>query len=111
MQFEEIVQRWFDEEWSGSLLLPDGWYGRPYDNQHRLTSMNELEGVLSVTLDENLTLHFEGLRAVEARKEELVFGPFDKLRFVCGSFGSDGKCEAKEYFAGAVRILSGLGVR
>jgi hypothetical protein len=80
MRFADIIQKWFKDEWGGSLVLPDGWYGRPYDNQHSLTSIDELGEALTLVLDQKLTLRFENLNSVEVRNRELVFGPFDKLK-------------------------------
>ena len=109
MSFTNTIQRWFKEEWGGSVLLPDGWYGRPYDSQHVLTSVDEAGEALTVTLDGKLTLHFEGLKSVEARKGELVFGAFDKLRFDWETYGTDLKRGTKEYRSGEAKIVSAPG--
>jgi len=106
MNFTITIQQWFDDEWGGSLLLPDGWYGRPYDNQHMLTSVKESGSTLTIVLDEKLTLHFEGLKSVRAQKHELTFGSFQKLRFDWENFGTDGGCGSKEYQDGEVKILT-----
>jgi hypothetical protein len=105
----DAVQRWFAEELGGSLLLPDGWYGRPHDNQHALTSVDETGEVLTIILDRKPTLRFEGLKSVESRKGELVFGPFDKLRFDWETYGADVKRGTKEYEFGEAKIVSGPG--
>lgn len=107
MRFTDTIQRWFNNECGGSLLLPDGWYGRPYDNQHALTSIDESGSMLTMILDRKLTLRFEGLEAVKAQERELVLGPFEKLRFDWESFGTDGRRGAKEYQSGEVKILTG----
>lgn len=107
MSFAKTVQDWFKDEWGGSLLLPDGWYGRPYDNQHALTCVEESGDTLTIVLDRKLTLRFEGLKSVKAQKRELTFGPFEKLRFDWESFGTDGGRGTKEYRNGEVKILTG----
>ena len=107
MSFTNTVQQWFKDEWGGSLFLPDGWYGRPYDNQHALTSVEESGSALTIVLDRKLTLHFEGLKSVKAHKRELTFGPFEKLRFDWESFGTDGGHGTKEYQGGEVKVLTG----
>lgn len=106
MNFTPTIQHWFNTEWGGSLLLPDGWHGRPYDNQHALTSVEESGGTLTVVLDQKLTLRFEGLKSVKAQKQELIFGPFEKLRFDWESLGPGEQRGTKEYFAGEVKILT-----
>lgn len=109
MNFTNTVQRWFKDEWGGSLLLPDGWYGRPYDNQHALTSIEESDDTLTIVLDRKLTLRFDGLKSVKVQERELTFGPFEKLRFDWESFGTDGKRGNKEYQTGEVKILAAPG--
>jgi len=109
MRFTEIVQKWFKDEWGGSLVLPDGWYGRPYDNQHALTSIDELGEALTLILDQKLTLRFENLKSVEVRDRELIFGPFDQLCFQWEAYGSGGQHGAKEYQAGEVKIVPAPG--
>ncbi len=107
MNFVDVIKRWFETEWGGSLLLPDGWYGRPYDNQHALTSVEESDERLVIILDRKLILRFEGLKAVKTEKHTLVLGPFEKLSFDSESLNTDGKLVTKEYQTGEVRILTG----
>lgn len=105
----ECVQRWFIEEKSGSLMLPDGWFGRPFDNQHELTSLVESNSDLTIILDGNLTLYFYGLESVETRKKELVFSRFHNLRFEWQDAGGSGEGHSAEFGAGEVKIVSAPG--
>ncbi len=105
MRFTNVIKQWFKKEWGGSLMLPDGWYGRPYDNQHSLTSVSESEDALGLILDQKLELRFEGLKSVCPRHHELVFGPFDRLRFEWEAY-DDGRRLMKEYRTGEVKIVS-----
>ena len=109
MRFANIIQKWFKDEWGGSLVLPDGWYGRPYDSQHAVTSIDEWGESLVVILDRKLTLRFEGLKSVEVRKRELVFGPFDELRFEWEAYGTGDERGVMEYRTGEVRIVPAPG--
>lgn len=103
--FVKTVQTWFETEWGGSMVLPDGWFGRPYDNQHMLTSVQQDGDKLIIVLDEILRLEFEGLDSVQTGKHELIFGPFNKLRFEWTPYGG-GKLTTQEYHAGEVKIVS-----
>ena len=105
MSFANTVQTWFDTEWGGSMVLPDGWFGRPYDNQHALTSVEQDGDTLTVVLDEILRLRFEGLGSVHAGKHELIFSQFDKLCFEWTPYGG-GKLTTQEYAGGEVKIVS-----
>jgi hypothetical protein len=107
MQFKSIIENWFKNETGGSLFLPDGWYGRPYDNQHLLTYINETDDELTITLDGKLTLHFIGLRKVEAQKGELILNDFNTLRFDWETYGKNSKRGTKQYTEGPVKILVG----
>ncbi|MHB1530020.1 MAG: hypothetical protein ACYCXT_11450 [Acidiferrobacteraceae bacterium] len=105
MLFADIIQQWFKDEWGGGLVLPDGWYGRPYDSQLSLTSVAESGDTLTLVLQKKLTLHFRGVKAVERRNRDLVIGPFDRLRFEWESFGDDGSHGAKDYQSGEAKIV------
>ena len=109
MRFTHIIQKWFKDEGGGSLVLPDGWYGRPYDDQHAVTSIDESGEALALVLDQKLALHFEGLKSVQVWKRELVFGPFDKLCFEWEAYGTGGEHGAKEYGTGEVKIVPAPG--
>ena len=105
MTFLETIENWFETEWGGSMVLPDGWFGRPYDNQHLLTSVYENGEELRLTLDEILCLRFEGLKSVRVDGHELIMGPFEHLRFEWTPYGG-GKLTTQDYWAGDVKIVS-----
>lgn len=105
MTFSTTIQQWFDTEWGGSMVLPDGWFGRPYDNQHSLTSVTESGDELTLVLDEILHLRFVGLKSVRIEGHELIFGPFKELRFEWTPYGG-GKLTTKDYRDGEVKIVS-----
>lgn len=105
MPFSEMIEQWFDAEWGGGMVLPDGWFGRPYDNQHFLTSVAENANELTLTLDEILHLRFEGLKSVRVDGHELILGPFEHLRFEWTPYGG-GKLTTQDYWEGEVKIVS-----
>ena len=108
MSAKTVVQQWFNAKFGGSLLLPDGWYGRPHDNQHMLTSIDENGDDLSVTLDNRLTLRFKGLQTVIPTDRELIFGPFRRLCFEWNRIGEKRRL-TKEYDSGEVKIVTAPG--
>jgi len=108
MSAKTVIQQWFNAQLGGSLFLPDGWYGRPYDNQHILTAIDESGDDLSITLDNRLTLHFKGLQAVTPTARELIFGPFEKLRFEWDRIGGE-RHQIKDYDGGEVKIITAPG--
>jgi hypothetical protein len=100
----ELLNSWFKEHIGGSLFLPDGWYGRPYDNIHRLSDAHYENDKLVVTLDDNLLFNFSGLEEAVPSSKGFTFGPFKSALF----FEKDrtGKwIKTKEYSDGIIRIL------
>jgi hypothetical protein len=104
MSYAQLVRQWFGREKRGGLVLPDGWYGRPYDNLHTLVSINEETGALAIDLDVGLMLHFTGLRSLQPRGRDLVFSKFDRLHFKWRGIGSPGG--TKDYSGGEVTLVS-----
>jgi hypothetical protein len=80
--YETIIKNWFRRELGGSLILPSGWFGRPYGNQHMLTKLTQENDVVEVVLDDHLSLKFFDLRSVPDGGASLVFSQFSKLIFV-----------------------------
>lgn len=105
MQFSTTINQWSKNEMGGSLVLPDGWYGRPYDNQHVVTSVDEAGDRLTVILDHKITLYFLGLKSIQICDRELVFGPFIRMRFEWSAYGESGEHGTKEYDGGEVKLV------
>jgi hypothetical protein len=105
MEHVRAIQLWFDEYRSGTLVLPDGWHGRPYDNQHRLTHVADSDATIVLVLDDRLRLTFSGLANVDANEHELVLGPFDALRFDWETWDEPSERRTEEYGAGTARIV------
>lgn len=58
----DAIHAFFSAHEVASLRLPSGWFGRPYDNQHRLTEARTAGVGVVIRLDERqiLTLDAEG---------------------------------------------------
>jgi hypothetical protein len=105
----DIVRRWFEARSGGSLMLPDGWYGRPYDNLHCLTSVSDDGRSLTIELDDHLTLRFDGRVSITRKGTDLVLSLFDKLVFKWRAFGTSKAEGVKEFSEGEVRFASAHG--
>ncbi|MFJ1936841.1 hypothetical protein ACIOGZ_29805 [Kitasatospora sp. NPDC088160] len=52
----DAITAWFANVEYAGLILPSGWFGRPFDNQHQLTWAHVRHGKLLLELDERLLL-------------------------------------------------------
>jgi hypothetical protein len=106
MSHVAIILDWFSKKTGGSLYLPDGWFGRPYDNIHQISSINETKsGNIQLVLDENIFLYFVGLEKAQQDSRDLILGPFDTLFFEWKDPQNNSQM-TKEYCSGEVRIIS-----
>lgn len=101
----EIVQKFFAVRGRASLVLPDGWYGRPYDSLFALVSaVNTSEG-LNVEIEGNRQLFFKGsplmLESKWGKSEPLKIGSFDELIWL----PHDGISEKRVYNSGEVLFV------
>lgn len=81
MDHAAMIVFWFRLYRGGSLLLPDGWYGRPMDSLHQLSSISWTKDTLAVVLDGAIRLTFQALEGVRFVGGELIIGPAKELRF------------------------------
>jgi len=101
--FDVTVKNWFKREWGGSLLLPNGWFGRPYDNQHQLTRFELNNEDWMLLLDNNLSLKFSNLGVVDDKLSELWFTGYEKCLF---TWKASDTVKGEELFTfGTVKII------
>ena len=80
LENQRAVESWFEINHCGGLILPDEWYGRPFDSQHHLTSVQSRDGFLKLFVDDDdVILTFQGLLKVRTECRDLVLGPFGEL--------------------------------
>lgn len=65
------VSSWFATALTASMELPDGWFGRPYDNMHRLTWAVQRDNKLFLELDHQLHLVLSDAELGEVNGEDL----------------------------------------
>jgi len=105
---KQTVEEWFSREWGGSLYLPDGWFGRPYDNQHCLSSFRQINNRTELVLDNHLHLVFHCLERVYDAGRELHFIGFTELEFTWVGYGENSKRKSQtiKYGAGDVKVVA-----
>jgi hypothetical protein len=68
------------ERW-GSLCFYGEWFGRPYDNQHRLTDVRGDEGSVVLSFDQGETLAVENPIAVSVSDDGLRIAHASRVRW------------------------------
>lgn len=99
------IHNWFLKHKSGGLILPDGWFGRPYDNLHQLTGISEKESSLEIILDTMIKIKFVSLKSIHTNNKELILSNFEKVYFKWTEYGSEIEHE-KVFDSGEVRIVN-----
>ena len=104
-----FVRRWFAEaEQALGPILPDGWFGRPYDNLYMLKDVQVAGDVLTVHLSEDTKLVFERLERVYLDDSDLVFDGFRTCALRWKDYGGE-EARERSYNTGQVRLVPPVG--
>ncbi|MFA9595348.1 hypothetical protein [Citrobacter telavivensis] len=101
MNTSEIVEYWVSKRSSFYFFLPDGPYGRPFDNQYVIEKIEKKTDGFRIFLSDNLMLNFIGDAEVDDEGCNLKIKNFNHCIFV-----RNGKI-LKKYDHGEV-VLSGF---
>jgi hypothetical protein len=102
--FTAIIQDWFSGFGGGGLVLPDGWFGRPHDNLHRLTFIASRPSWLIIELDEQFLLTIRDAKVVARENRDLVISGFASCTFDWKEYG-DTRGHVTHYDHGEVRLV------
>ena len=102
--FKVTLDEWFAQTGGGGLVLPDGWFGRPHDNIHRLTFAAVRPCWLIVELDSRLLLTFRDVKDVLRENGELVVRGFSSLVLDRKEYGSE-RGHVRHYPGGTVKLV------
>jgi hypothetical protein len=65
------LKRFFAKHGGAGLVLPDGWYGRPFDSLFALARAADIPDGLEIEIEGGRTLYFRGsLRIVKTQLEK-----------------------------------------
>lgn len=98
------INRWFQHHTGGGLILPSGWFGRPHDNLHMLSGLEENKDSLVLNLDNRLKLTFVGTVYLRTDNKYLQFSNFDKLIFEWEEYDS-AQTHREVFSSGEVKIV------
>ncbi|MFI6424508.1 hypothetical protein [Promicromonospora sp. NPDC050880] len=102
------IRRFFSVVECAGLILPSGWFGRPYDNLMQLTRGEASEDSLLLELDGQLILKFAGRTQVASTDRGLQIGGFAVLSWDWTEFGS-ASSHREEFDSGAVELVGPMG--
>jgi len=107
----EIINDWCRRNVSFGLQLPNGWFGRPYDNMHHLTGIFDRPNKLIIEIDPQLYLVFTKPTTISVDSDEnLVCSNFSQLVFDRQGYG-DMKPFAEIFRSGSVTLMTFKTVR
>jgi hypothetical protein len=100
----EQITKWFANVRHAGLILPNGWFGRPHDNQHQLTWAHARRYKLLLELDEQLLLVLTTPGPPIINAEGITMG-FDQLVFDWQGYG-DLQPHVDVFSAGQLQLVA-----
>jgi hypothetical protein len=101
-----IVHNFFERVGYAGLILPSGWFGRPYDSFFQLTRSDTDEQSLLVELAGRLVLTFVGQPLAVVTATRLQFTAFTSLLWDWTEFGSSKVSYHEEFTSGMVEFVA-----
>jgi hypothetical protein len=99
------MEKWFEQNEVFGLKLPDGWFGRPYDNHHRITLLEDRKHKLLIEVDEQLFFLITKPIKCSHVDGDLVISDFKQVTFDRQGYG-DMKPHCKVYDTGALTFVA-----
>ena len=81
MTSTEFMTNWLREAKSLYFFLPDGPYGRPFDNMYSFQSLSAEGNSVAILLSDGIMLRFLGGITFEDRHTKLIITGFQELEF------------------------------
>lgn len=81
MNVKNNLDNWIAQKKSFSFFLPDGPYGRPFDNQYFIQDIKQVNGELVISLSEGISFHFIGEIDIKEEGCNLIIYGFKRLDF------------------------------
>jgi hypothetical protein len=108
-QIAAVIRQWFER--AGQVngpVLPDGWFGRPYDNQYSLEALNESDDAIVLRLSQEAVLRLTRPRRAFVERAELVVDGYDDATFEWKDAGGVA-CHTKNFTSEQVRFVPPIG--
>lgn len=108
-EHKTVIERWFQLAKAGGLVLPDGWFGRPYDDLHILTYVETRPHKLLIELDDLLLLVITDMTTVRVDDSILVMADFLQCVFDWQEYDLL-EPHVTVYHSGEIKMVPPLGV-
>ena len=92
---------------SGSLRFWGHWFGRPYDNSHRVVGCTAIDEVLKLFFDQDETLRVWNPGSITISRETLRIEAATRVRWEWYSYGRP-KTSENSYFEDFARLGDGI---
>jgi hypothetical protein len=103
------AQFWFERADGVSIKLPRGWFGRPYDNMHKLTWSIQRPNRILMEFDNQTLLTFTGATTIVIGGSELVVANFQQLVIDWRDYGTSRGMHADIFTEGSVHFALSVG--
>ncbi|MCD1125190.1 hypothetical protein LPW36_03970 [Jinshanibacter sp. LJY008] len=81
MNAKELIEKWINGKCSFYFFLPDGPYGRPFDNQYSIEEINIENDGLEIIFSDEIILQFKGQLSVINEGDNLLIHNFTECLF------------------------------
>ena len=99
------VVAWFSQAKLASIELPNGWFGRPYDNLHQLTWSSATQHKVLLEFDHQLLLVITDPGFTQEGDRELRIGRCVQVTLDWQEFGNL-RAHVDDHGAGSVRLVA-----
>ncbi|ALR74829.1 hypothetical protein [[Enterobacter] lignolyticus] len=82
MNAAETVTKWVSKRSSFYFFLPDGPYGRPFDNQYSIQRIEKTSNGFDIFLSDELILVFIGNAEVVDEGCNIIISGFERCKFL-----------------------------
>jgi hypothetical protein len=98
------VVNWFNATGGGSLRLPSGCFGRPFDNQHRLSDSRLVGSQMVLVLDGMQKLTITSPKVVRAERDLLCIVGSDAIEWRWREYGTNHREHVDSFTGGELEF-------
>ena len=99
-----VIENWNSKFPRFGIELPNGWFGRPYDNIHFLTYYLERDNKIIIEVDKQLYLIFTKPITIDINESTLILSKWQQFTFDRQGYG-DMISNCDVYKSGVVKLI------